>query len=156
MSNIINSDSNIDNPYIVGRPVKNSEMFFGRNDVFGSVLEKLKGQYRDNGIVIYGQSRIGKTSILNQMSSQLSARYLCILVDLHAFKLSDLNGFLWELADHMTEILRDYQIDLPTPNYDMFMKNAQRSFENIFLRQVWSAIGDKHILLMLDEASRLQ
>jgi len=145
------------NPYIAGNPVTGIEMFFGREDVFGFIRQALTGQHRDNVIVLYGQRRTGKTSVLYQMRRHLDARYLPIFVDLHGLALESISGFLWELANHIMRVLhRDYQIDLPSLNRVEFMTDPRSHFENEFLNQVWLVIGDRHILLMLDEAIRLQ
>lgn len=146
------------NPYIAGNPVTGAEMFFGREDVFTFVQQALTGRHRDNVIVLYGQRRTGKTSILYQMHRHLDPRYLCILVDMHGLALEGLNGFLWELAGTISRVLRnDFQIDVPRPaNRDQFLADARSSFENDFLNQVWAVLGDRHILLLLDEAVRLQ
>src|SRR5689334_4250096 len=94
------------NPYIAGSPITGTEMFFGREDVFAFVQRTLSGQHRDNVIVVYGQRRTGKTSVLYQMSRHLSEQYLCVFVDLHGLALDGLSGFLWELANHITRVLR--------------------------------------------------
>src|SRR5713226_6617012 len=102
--------SDIINPYIAGSPVTGSEMFFGRVDVFMFVRQSVVGKHRDNVIVLYGQRRTGKTSVLYQMRHHLNPRYLCIFIDLHAFALEGLSAFLWELANHIKRVLRrDYQ-----------------------------------------------
>src|SRR5437763_14592807 len=99
------------NPYIAGNPVTGTEMFFGREDVFRFVRQTLIGKHRDNVIVLYGQRRTGKTSVLYQMRHHLDPRYLCIFMDLHGFAVEGLSVFLWELANHISRILRrDYQI----------------------------------------------
>lgn len=145
------------NPYIAGNPVTGTEMFFGREDVFAFIRQTLIGQHRDNVVVLYGQRRTGKTSVLYQMSRHLDRRYLCIFIDLHSLALDGLGGFLWELANHIRRVLhRDYQADLPPLHRAEFMGNPRSNFENEFLPQAWSAIGDRHLLLMLDEAIRLQ
>jgi hypothetical protein len=149
--------SEIVNPYIAGSPVKGTEMFFGREDVFEFVRQALTGRHRDNVLVLYGQRRTGKTSVLYQMGRHLNARYLPIFVDLHGLALEGISGFLWELTNHTTRVLhRDYQIDLPRLNRVEFMTDPRSHFENEFLSEAWSAIGDRHLLLMLDEAIRLQ
>ena len=145
------------NPYIAGNPVTGTEMFFGREDVFDFVRQTLMGQHRDNVIVLYGQRRTGKTSVLYQMRSHIGARYLCVFTDLHGFALEGISGFLWELANHILRVLRrEYQIELPRLNRLEFMVDPRDFFENEFLNQVWSAIGDRHLLLMLDESVRLE
>ena len=108
------------NPYIVGNPVTGQEMFFGRQDVFHFVTRALIGQYRDNVIVLYGQRRTGKTSVLYQMRFHLEPYYLCILMDMHGFALEGLRGLLWELTHHILRALRrDYQITLLPPNFSI-------------------------------------
>ncbi len=52
------------NPYIAGNPVTGSEMFFGREDVFEFVRQNLIGRHHDSAIVLYGQRRTGKTSVV--------------------------------------------------------------------------------------------
>lgn len=145
------------NPYIAGSPVTGKEMFFGRQDVFDFIQKALIGEHRDNVIVIYGQRRCGKTSVLYQMSRHLDEHYLCIFVDLHAFVLEGIGGFLWELANHIVRVLyRDHQIDLIKPDHAKFAANPRDYFESEFLNTVWSAIGNRHLLLAIDEAARLQ
>ena len=55
------------NPYIIGKPLREGELFFGREDVFQYIRQNLKGEYRDNIIILHGQRRTGKTSILYQL-----------------------------------------------------------------------------------------
>jgi AAA+ ATPase superfamily predicted ATPase len=142
--------SDIFNPYIAGNPVKGSDMFFGREDVFLFVRQALIGRHRDNVIVLYGQRRTGKTSVLYQMHRHLEARYLCVFVDLHSFSLEGLSGFLWELANQVARVLhRNYQIDLPSLNRSDFLVDPRNAFEEEFLNIVLSTIGDHHLLLMM-------
>jgi len=149
--------SDLVNPYIAGNPVTGEEMFFGRENVFAFVRQALTGQHRDNVIVLYGQRRTGKTSALYQMHRHLDPRYLCIFIDLHGLAINGVDGFLWDLANTIVRALRkEHQIDLPPLKRAEFEQDGRAAFENEFLPQVWSAIGDKHILLMLDEALRLQ
>lgn len=145
------------NPYIAGNPVTSPEMFFGRADVFAFVRQALIGKHRDNVIILFGQRRTGKTSVLYQMSRHLGAGYVCVLLDLHGLALEGLDGFLWELANSIARTLRrDYRIELTPPPRAAFQSSPRSQFENVFLNQVWTALGDRHLLLMLDEAIRLQ
>ena len=68
------------NPYIAGSPVENPRMFFGRADVFQAVRRILIGQDRDNVVVLHGQKRTGKTSLLYQMHRHLGDRFGCIFI----------------------------------------------------------------------------
>jgi len=145
------------NPYIAGNPVTGPEMFFGREDVFQFISQTLIGQHRDNVIVLYGQRRTGKTSVLYQMRSHVDGRYLCIFMDMHGFALDGLGGFLWDLANHITRVLRrDYQIQFSPLNRAEFMADPRSFFENEFLTKIRSSIGQWHVLFMLDEVDYLQ
>lgn len=145
------------NPYIAGNPITGAEMFFGRADVFAFIEQALIGKHRDNVIVLYGQRRTGKTSALYQMPRRLGPRYVSIFVDLHGLALEGLESFLWELANSIARGLRrEYRIELPPLARDSFRANPRHAFENEFLPRVWAALGDRHLLLMLDEAIRLQ
>lgn len=133
------------------------EMFFGREDIFEFIRQTLTGKHRDQVIVLYGQRRTGKTSILYQLHRRLVPRYLCIFVDLHGLLMESEGAFLWELASQIRRILgHDYGIVLPTPDRGAFETDPRSFFANDFLDQVWQAIGDHHVLLMIDEAVRLQ
>lgn len=58
------------NPYIAGDPVGNTPAYVGREDVLSTVLDVL-GNYKTSGIVLYGQRRIGKTSIQQELTARL-------------------------------------------------------------------------------------
>ncbi len=58
------------NPYVVGNPVGGSPAFVGRADVLREVLRVLR-RPQDNAVVLYGQRRIGKTSILQHLEAGL-------------------------------------------------------------------------------------
>ena len=144
------------NPYIAGSPITGSEMFFGREDVFEFVRRTLSGKHRDNVVVLYGQRRTGKTSVLYHISRHLDPDYLCVFVDLHALSLDHVGGLLWELANYIVRGLRrDYGVEVPRPNQTEFKADARDHFRNEFLATVKAAIGSRHLLLMLDEVGRL-
>ena len=54
-------------PYIIGSPVDRQEMFFGRADVIDRIRRQLGASNHANVILIEGNRRTGKTSILRQI-----------------------------------------------------------------------------------------
>ena len=54
-------------PYIVGSPVDRQEMFFGRADVIDRIRRQLGAGNHANVILIEGNRRTGKTSVLRQL-----------------------------------------------------------------------------------------
>jgi predicted AAA+ superfamily ATPase len=58
------------NPYIAGRALSGIQGFCGREDILRTIEARLDSN--DQGaIVLYGQRRIGKTSILLQLRQRL-------------------------------------------------------------------------------------
>lgn len=61
---------NARNPYITGNPVGNTKIFVGREDILQYVIEMVRSD-NQNATVLYGQRRIGKTSVLQALESRL-------------------------------------------------------------------------------------
>ena len=55
------------NPYVAGAPVLENEMFFGRRELIDRILQTI----HNNSLLIYGERRIGKTSIQHQLKKRL-------------------------------------------------------------------------------------
>jgi hypothetical protein len=145
------------NPYIAGSPIQGEEMFFGREDIFEFIKARLAGGPQDNSIVLHGQRRTGKTSILYQMHRRIDPRYLCVYVNLHAFNLNGIENLLRELAYYLTNGLqRDYNMRVPSIDEKQLATNTRSYFRDQFLDGIWSSIGNRHLLLMLDEVARIQ
>jgi hypothetical protein len=146
------------NPYIAGSVVTGADMFFGREDVFSFVRRHLTGLHRDTPLVLYGQRRTGKTSVLYHLPRHLEARYRCVLIDLHGLGLdAGMGSLLWGIASVVSRTLRrDHQIAVKIPGRGAFTDDPRSAFENMFLDEVWAALGDDHLVLMVDEVARLE
>jgi len=71
------------NPYIVGNPIRSREMFFGRMDEFHFIARALDDGRKAALIVLFGERRSGKSSILYQLQNgQLGKTFLPIFVDM--------------------------------------------------------------------------
>jgi len=144
------------NPYIAGSPVTGTEMFFGREDVFSFVRRNLTGRHRDTPIVLYGQRRTGKTSVLYQMHRHLDSRYRCVFIDMHGLSLDGVGNLLWGIANSIRRGLqRDHQLTIPVPDRSMFSADPYLTFEGAFLDGLWPVLGDDHLVLLIDEVVRL-
>jgi hypothetical protein len=72
------------NPYISGEPVRREDMFFGRSDLMRRIMDTL----HNNSIMIHGERRIGKTTLLYQLANRLRGDtdpeyfFVPVLVDL--------------------------------------------------------------------------
>ena len=73
----------IPNPYVVGNPVRSAAMFYGRQDDLRWIGDHVTGRGNEM-ILLYGQRRIGKTSLLHQVRNQReSGSILPVFVDTH-------------------------------------------------------------------------
>lgn len=76
----------IDNPFIFGNPVQaqSEGLFTGRGDVVQEIERNILRAAQTPTLLLYGQRRMGKTSILNQLPTLLGPGFLPTLVDCQA------------------------------------------------------------------------
>jgi GAF domain-containing protein len=76
------------NPYIVGQPILKPEMCFGREPLLKRVLSVL----HQNSLLLHGERRIGKTTVLRQLEVQLNGaddpeyRFKPVYIDLQGIE----------------------------------------------------------------------
>ncbi len=144
------------NPYIAGAPVTDPTMFFGREDVFAWIEQTIAGRYADNTLVIHGQRRVGKTSVLKQLIHRLPERYIPVFFDFQGRTHTTLDQFLWRLAREIVRTLRTrHDIELPRPERDAFTSDVEH-FTGPFLAQLGKALGERNLVLVFDEFDSLE
>jgi len=138
-----------ENPYIIGRPIYEPELFFGRRDLFEFVRDNLAQQSKV--ILLSGQRRIGKSSVLCHIPDVLArSRYACIPYDLQDKTRLPLAELLHNLAG---EILDELELDEGTivlPDLATLRRDPYE-FADCFLPQVFAAIAPRSLVLLLDE-----
>ncbi len=137
------------NPYIIGRPIFEPEKFFGREDLFQFIEDNL---IRDvKFIFLHGQRRIGRSSILQQIPHKIAQdKFVFVTFDLQEHSQSSLGDILHSLAEAIAENLElDSQI-IPLSSKEQF-KNNPDIFSDEFLPQIYHKLGNKNLVLLLDE-----
>jgi tetratricopeptide (TPR) repeat protein len=143
------------NPYIAGAPVVESDMFFGRRDVFDWIERSLRGKYVDHILVIHGQRRVGKTSILKQIPSFLPENYLQVFFDLQGRTNTSPGRFLWWLTREIARTLkRRHGITVSAPDRAAITGIQETMFTH-FLPEITAMMGDRALLLTFDEFDTL-
>jgi HEAT repeat protein len=142
-------------PYIAGPPVKTPEMFYGRRSTFSWIQENLSGTYQENVLVLYGERRTGKTSMLYQMQYNLPASYAFVLIDLQsiAYSLSATSDLLYAMARKVVNGLRRLGFDeLPRPERTEFAEHPIEHFEELgeTIGHMATDMG-RQAVIMLDE-----
>jgi hypothetical protein len=141
------------NPYIPGQPVDNPDLFFGRRDLVTSLQEHLlKGR---RVFVVSGGHRMGKSSLLRQLPNHLSDEFLAVRVDLLDEGAQSLNWLLWRLADLIWHAV-DQKLVLAGHGPTLADFGDQIDvFAERFWPQIRSALGDRCLVLMLDDLDSL-
>ncbi len=104
------------NPYIAGMPIRAERDFFGRQEIIDWVGNELRVP-GSNMLILHGQRRIGKTSVLLQLDRLLPRDdFLTVFFDLMDIANQPLNNVLVELAEEMVDkaSMRSEVKSLPT------------------------------------------
>ena len=144
------------NPYVVGRPLMDSDVFIGRRDVFERIASNLQGANQDNVVVLMGQRRMGKTSILRRLDQHLGDGYVSVLIDLQGFLGTGEAAFFRELVATIHDELEELGVAVEEPAAADFESDPGSAFRRRFLGGVRRALGDRRLLLAFDEFEVLQ
>lgn len=168
-------------PYIVGKPVLQEEMFFGRNDVMQKIKLQLNAHDHANVILLEGNRRSGKTSILVQLKRrEVLPGWIPVLCDLQGAGGDDTTYGLTSKAFYrlLTRCIAESIFDntgIETWAPDQPRIKGARNFKEAFLKTLDSssigsnqfesfelyvahaleAIQPKRLLLMIDEFDKL-
>jgi WD40 repeat protein/AAA+ ATPase superfamily predicted ATPase len=141
------------NPYIVGHPVKSAEMFYGRGDIFQFIADNLSGPVQDRTLVLHGQRRSGKTSVLYQLlRGRLGQGFVPVLIDMQELAplVRSIGDFLGEVAYQLARAARKAGVIVEEPASDDFAASPTRAFSR-FLDALEDSLGDRRAVLMFDE-----
>lgn len=143
----------IDSPYIIGVPLtQQQEIFIGRSDI-SSRIEQLLLDRRQPPLLLYGQRRVGKTSLLHNLGRLLPSTIVPLFVDLQgpASRAQDDAGFLYNMARAMVRSARQQRhLELPPLTREALAADPFTAFDE-WLDALEIALGDGMALLMLDE-----
>ncbi|MBD1215142.1 MAG: ABC transporter substrate-binding protein [Dolichospermum circinale Clear-D4] len=141
------------NPYIIGRPIDYRESLFGRESIFQLVQENL--QQSQQLLLLYGQRRIGKSSIILSIPQQLAElnEFVFVTFDLSFYSQQPWSIILAALAQAIVDNLElETSISPPTTTELELEINI---FERQFLPQVYQQLENRNLVLLLDEFDAL-
>ncbi|QBD80392.1 hypothetical protein EPA93_32240 [Ktedonosporobacter rubrisoli] len=143
---------NIPNPYSTGTPTLDSRMFFGREDDITFLRDNLARATGKTVIVLYGQRRSGKTTLLRHLiNSSVLDEHIPILIDMqqHAYGIS-VSKFLHNVAYEIYKRMGKRGIEIARPQRADFLEDPTFTF-NQFLEDVEVKIQGKKLILLIDE-----
>ncbi|NEQ38455.1 MAG: ATP-binding protein [Okeania sp. SIO3I5] len=142
-----------DNPYIIGVPIDEPEFFFGREDLFRFIKDNLKQNAKV--ILLHGQRRIGKSSVLLQVHNFVQLEeFLFVFLSLEGKSRKPVSDVLYEIASEILEYLEDefeLQVDGVRIPSKKDLQKEQGLFSEVFLGQIFEVIDGKNLVLLLDE-----
>ncbi|NET00154.1 MAG: ABC transporter substrate-binding protein [Sphaerospermopsis sp. SIO1G1] len=138
------------NPYILGRPI-DQHLLFGRKSLFSDISHYL--QQHKQIIVLYGQRRIGKSSVVRNINHELKdlqEKFAFVRFSLEYYSQKSLGGILAELAKEITIglSLEPENIQLPEVTE---LESDSGIFSDEFLPQVYQALKSRNLVLLLDD-----
>ena len=145
------------NPYVAGAPVLDEDMFFGRRDLVDRILQTI----HNNSLLIFGERRIGKTSIQHQIKKRLrdlddpNYEFYPVYVDLqgtpetHFFR-TIAEDIVQQLGPALTELMPGIEISDPYSFRD-FVRDV-RSILKTLAAQTTKTVK---LVLLIDEVDEL-
>jgi hypothetical protein len=148
----------INNPYITGIPLdETQETFVGRYE-FSAKLEHLLVSPRCPPLLLYGQRRMGKTSLLYNLSRLLPNTIVPLFIDLQGpvGLANDHVSFLYNLSRAMcTSAKQRRDVLLPKLTREQLQVDPFASFDE-WLNDIEQQLAQTVILLILDEFINLE
>jgi hypothetical protein len=147
------------NPYVVGVPLtRKQEIFVGRTEISRQIEQLLRDETHPP-LLLYGQRRMGKTSLLYNLRWMLPHHMLPLFVDLQgpvAWS-ADHAGFLYNIAKSMTTSAAEQGVIFPTIERSWLERDPFSSFDD-WLDLVQGQLPNyerRTILLTFDEFEAL-
>lgn len=143
-------------PYVTGTPLKTDNVFVGREDVFDFIKENMLGTHQNNVIILHGQRRTGKTSVLYRLGEVMAESHYGVLIDMQGKPARGEADFLFSIADDIAFALEDHDIFVEPPKREDFEGQPEFFFRSRFLRNLRPHLNGKNLLLLFDEFEELQ
>lgn len=97
-------------PYAEGGPVDDPEMFVGRDELMDKLEASLTGTSASKCIVVFGQKRAGKSSLLEHLKRRLAATRNCLPVQFSLYEIGpalDEATFFYRILQGISDALED-------------------------------------------------
>jgi hypothetical protein len=159
LTEAVETRQEICNPYIIGIPLtEHQEIFVGRSDI-SERIERLLLDSRRPPLLLYGQRRTGKTSLLNNLGKLLPSTITPLFIDLQGptSLAKDYVGFLYNMSRAMiTSAKRHRHQQLPALTREKLTDDPFTSFDE-WLDEIEQQLKpNQTLLLILDEFSALE
>jgi hypothetical protein len=141
----------VQNPYVIGDPVEGS-LFVGRDDIMTQLEELWLMSSQLQSVVLYGHRRMGKTSILRNITNSLGADIAVVYINLQGLGTvsKGIGEVLMAISDGISDALQ-----IPPPDDEALLRLPQRTFER-YLTKVVREMNQKGLIIALDEFEMIE
>jgi outer membrane protein assembly factor BamB len=146
----------VENPYSTGTPAE-GRMCYGRDKELAELRDNLTRTSAQTVLVLYGQRRSGKTTLLFQLTqTHLLENHIPVLIDMQrlAYNL-DLCSFLFRIAYAIAQTMAKKGLAMPLPVRSEYVPDPTFAFD-CFLDEVEAYLQDRKLILLLDEFEVLE
>ena len=141
----------IANPYSPGAPLRgNSQLFFGREELFAFIADNAGQIARRNVMILVGQRRTGKTSLLLRLEQELPKSLIPAYIDCQSLGVTPgMPALLHEIAWQISDALAERDIKLDVAPLAAWNEDANGRFQRNFLPQMSKVLPYKATLLLV-------
>lgn len=140
-------------PYVTGPPLsRGSPVFVGRSDDLDFIAEVLPGSFGSIPLLLTGQRRMGKTTLLRQLPDRLRDNYRTVHLDIQGLAVDGgIASFFYDIASEIAA-----QLELEESPPERFATNPTAVFTHEFLPKALAAVTPRRLLLLFDEMEELE
>jgi AAA+ ATPase superfamily predicted ATPase len=150
------------NPYVVGKAVQHRDGIFGRDEQINGICRALMGEKQDNAVLVLGERRMGKTTVLNAVAlhQDIVDRYHdhVVRLDVEDVPATELAAdfFRNRLIDRIVSRLVPLGIRLPVVSETRLKQNPYQTFKD-FMEDLDDSLKTRRrrVLIILDELEKL-
>ena len=154
-------------PFAEGGPVDDPEMFFGRDALLNRLDTSLRSRSGRKSIVMFGQKRAGKSSMVEHLRRRLAESDDILPVSFSLQEIvSDLSeaALLHRIVHGISEVMEDLRLEgrdvpeLSPPRIDEMHTSATLRFHQVMsglVREMSRRSSGLHIVLLIDEFTEI-
>jgi GTP diphosphokinase / guanosine-3',5'-bis(diphosphate) 3'-diphosphatase len=137
------------NPY--GPNLATGRRFYGREVECKRIFTQLHDQSQNIAILLWGQKRIGKSSLLIRLEELLQGHLLPVFIDVQGLSDASTTQFIHHLMQRIAEILKEKIIEeITVPSLNKIRKDTLAHFDT-FMALVQKNTRYQPIVIILDE-----
>jgi len=146
----------ISNSFSTGTPTLDRKMFYGREEDMAFLIDNLTRDAK-SVIVLYGQRRSGKTTLLLQLiNATVSDEYIPVLIDMQRVSYQiTIQSFLYKVASYIAQAMRKNHLPVCFPEMADFEKDPTHAFD-LFLDSIEEQFTTRKLILLIDEFEVLE